>query len=245
MRPSGSRSRLRPNGWRILEETVVALRALFVGEPWGGRTHVAPIAGPLLPPGHPELWVGGPLTRGDRRRRAVRRRLERMGDGRRRPSRRPPPSSAALADGRTVVSHVGRDRPRRNRCERPGTAARRAPGQRPLDGRMAGECGGPPSIRRPSCGRWAARGSSCFPWAATTGSRSWPEPFADEQRGVEARQTPDTPTGCWKSGTPSPRPFGRRWGSGWRGDSSRSPRSTTRGRSCSSGRSDRRFRPAS
>lgn len=43
----------------ILEETVVALRALFVGEPWGGGTHVAPIAGPLLPPGHPELWVGG------------------------------------------------------------------------------------------------------------------------------------------------------------------------------------------
>ncbi len=43
----------------ILEETVSALRALFVGEPWGGGTHVPPIAGPLLPPGHPELWVGG------------------------------------------------------------------------------------------------------------------------------------------------------------------------------------------
>jgi alkanesulfonate monooxygenase SsuD/methylene tetrahydromethanopterin reductase-like flavin-dependent oxidoreductase (luciferase family) len=43
----------------ILEETVLALRALFVGEPWGGGAHVPAIAGPLLPPGHPELWVGG------------------------------------------------------------------------------------------------------------------------------------------------------------------------------------------
>jgi alkanesulfonate monooxygenase SsuD/methylene tetrahydromethanopterin reductase-like flavin-dependent oxidoreductase (luciferase family) len=43
----------------ILEETVDALQALFVGERWGGGTHVPPIAGPLLPPGHPELWVGG------------------------------------------------------------------------------------------------------------------------------------------------------------------------------------------
>jgi alkanesulfonate monooxygenase SsuD/methylene tetrahydromethanopterin reductase-like flavin-dependent oxidoreductase (luciferase family) len=43
----------------ILEETVDALRALFAGEPWGGGIHVPPIAGPVLPPGHPELWVGG------------------------------------------------------------------------------------------------------------------------------------------------------------------------------------------
>jgi alkanesulfonate monooxygenase SsuD/methylene tetrahydromethanopterin reductase-like flavin-dependent oxidoreductase (luciferase family) len=42
-----------------LEETVGALRALFVGEPWGGGTHVPPMDGPLLPPGHPELWIGG------------------------------------------------------------------------------------------------------------------------------------------------------------------------------------------
>jgi len=43
----------------ILEETVGALRALFLGEPWRGGTHVPAIAGPLLPPGSPELWVGG------------------------------------------------------------------------------------------------------------------------------------------------------------------------------------------
>jgi alkanesulfonate monooxygenase SsuD/methylene tetrahydromethanopterin reductase-like flavin-dependent oxidoreductase (luciferase family) len=43
----------------ILEETVGALRALFAGEPWAGGTHIPPIAGPLLPPGRPELWVGG------------------------------------------------------------------------------------------------------------------------------------------------------------------------------------------
>jgi alkanesulfonate monooxygenase SsuD/methylene tetrahydromethanopterin reductase-like flavin-dependent oxidoreductase (luciferase family) len=43
----------------ILEETVGALRALFGGEPWPGTPHVPAIAGPLLPAGDPELWVGG------------------------------------------------------------------------------------------------------------------------------------------------------------------------------------------
>jgi alkanesulfonate monooxygenase SsuD/methylene tetrahydromethanopterin reductase-like flavin-dependent oxidoreductase (luciferase family) len=43
----------------ILEETVEALRGLFGGEPWPGGAHVPAIAGPLLPPGDPELWVGG------------------------------------------------------------------------------------------------------------------------------------------------------------------------------------------
>lgn len=42
-----------------LEETVGALRALFGGERWPGGAHVPAIAGPLLPPGNPELWVGG------------------------------------------------------------------------------------------------------------------------------------------------------------------------------------------
>ena len=43
----------------IVEETVGALRALFGGDPWLGGSQVPPIAGPLLPPGDPELWVGG------------------------------------------------------------------------------------------------------------------------------------------------------------------------------------------
>lgn len=43
----------------ILEETVEAVRALFGREPWPGGAHVPAIAGPLLPPGAPELWVGG------------------------------------------------------------------------------------------------------------------------------------------------------------------------------------------
>jgi alkanesulfonate monooxygenase SsuD/methylene tetrahydromethanopterin reductase-like flavin-dependent oxidoreductase (luciferase family) len=43
----------------LLAETVCAMRRLFVGEPWEGGPHVPPIAGPLLPPGHPEVWVGG------------------------------------------------------------------------------------------------------------------------------------------------------------------------------------------
>ncbi|MGZ5298083.1 MAG: LLM class flavin-dependent oxidoreductase [Actinomycetota bacterium] len=42
-----------------LEETVSALRALFHGAAWPGGTHVPALAGPLLPPGSPELWVGG------------------------------------------------------------------------------------------------------------------------------------------------------------------------------------------
>jgi alkanesulfonate monooxygenase SsuD/methylene tetrahydromethanopterin reductase-like flavin-dependent oxidoreductase (luciferase family) len=46
-----------------LEETVGALRALFGGEPWPGSPQVPPIAGPLLPPGDPELWVGGRSTK--------------------------------------------------------------------------------------------------------------------------------------------------------------------------------------
>ena len=43
----------------ILEETADALRTLFGGEPWSGGAHVPAIAGRLLPPGEPELWVGG------------------------------------------------------------------------------------------------------------------------------------------------------------------------------------------
>jgi alkanesulfonate monooxygenase SsuD/methylene tetrahydromethanopterin reductase-like flavin-dependent oxidoreductase (luciferase family) len=43
----------------LLEETVAALRALFGGDAWPGGTLVPPLAGPLLPPGSPALWVGG------------------------------------------------------------------------------------------------------------------------------------------------------------------------------------------
>jgi alkanesulfonate monooxygenase SsuD/methylene tetrahydromethanopterin reductase-like flavin-dependent oxidoreductase (luciferase family) len=43
----------------VMEETVAALRELFGGRPWPGGIHVPAIAGPLLPPGGPELWVGG------------------------------------------------------------------------------------------------------------------------------------------------------------------------------------------
>jgi alkanesulfonate monooxygenase SsuD/methylene tetrahydromethanopterin reductase-like flavin-dependent oxidoreductase (luciferase family) len=43
----------------LLEETTRAVRALFSGERWSGGAHVPPIAGPLLPPGSPEVWVGG------------------------------------------------------------------------------------------------------------------------------------------------------------------------------------------
>jgi alkanesulfonate monooxygenase SsuD/methylene tetrahydromethanopterin reductase-like flavin-dependent oxidoreductase (luciferase family) len=43
----------------LLEETLDALRALFEGRPWPGGPHVPAMAGPLLPPGSPQLWAGG------------------------------------------------------------------------------------------------------------------------------------------------------------------------------------------
>ena len=43
----------------LLEETTDALRALFAGEAWPGGDHVPPIAGPILPPAAPALWIGG------------------------------------------------------------------------------------------------------------------------------------------------------------------------------------------
>jgi alkanesulfonate monooxygenase SsuD/methylene tetrahydromethanopterin reductase-like flavin-dependent oxidoreductase (luciferase family) len=42
-----------------LADTVDALRSLFEGRSWPGSEHVPPLPGPLLPPGSPELWVGG------------------------------------------------------------------------------------------------------------------------------------------------------------------------------------------
>jgi len=43
----------------LLEETALALRALFSGRAWPGGEQVPPLEGPLLPPGSPQLWVGG------------------------------------------------------------------------------------------------------------------------------------------------------------------------------------------
>jgi len=37
----------------------LAIRALFRGGTWPGGAHVPPMVGPLLPPGDPEIWVGG------------------------------------------------------------------------------------------------------------------------------------------------------------------------------------------
>lgn len=44
---------------RLLEESVGAMRALFEGRPWPGGDHVPALAGPIVPAGSPELWVGG------------------------------------------------------------------------------------------------------------------------------------------------------------------------------------------
>jgi alkanesulfonate monooxygenase SsuD/methylene tetrahydromethanopterin reductase-like flavin-dependent oxidoreductase (luciferase family) len=47
----------------ILEETVRAVQALFVGDVWPGGDHVPRLTGPLVPPpstpGGPPVWIGG------------------------------------------------------------------------------------------------------------------------------------------------------------------------------------------
>jgi alkanesulfonate monooxygenase SsuD/methylene tetrahydromethanopterin reductase-like flavin-dependent oxidoreductase (luciferase family) len=43
----------------LAEETALALRALFAGDRWPGGERIPPIAGPLLPPGSPRVWIGG------------------------------------------------------------------------------------------------------------------------------------------------------------------------------------------
>jgi alkanesulfonate monooxygenase SsuD/methylene tetrahydromethanopterin reductase-like flavin-dependent oxidoreductase (luciferase family) len=43
----------------LLEETVLALQALFGGRTWPGGDHLPSLPGPLLPPGEPAIWVGG------------------------------------------------------------------------------------------------------------------------------------------------------------------------------------------
>jgi alkanesulfonate monooxygenase SsuD/methylene tetrahydromethanopterin reductase-like flavin-dependent oxidoreductase (luciferase family) len=46
-----------------LEETSLALRALFRGEPWPGGEAIPPIAGPLLPAAAADVWIGGTSER--------------------------------------------------------------------------------------------------------------------------------------------------------------------------------------
>lgn len=46
-----------------LGETALALRALFRGEPWEGGAAVGPVAGPLVPPGAADVWIGGTSER--------------------------------------------------------------------------------------------------------------------------------------------------------------------------------------
>jgi alkanesulfonate monooxygenase SsuD/methylene tetrahydromethanopterin reductase-like flavin-dependent oxidoreductase (luciferase family) len=43
----------------VLDEASAALTDLFEGRPWPGGSHVPAIAGPLLPPGRPAIWIGG------------------------------------------------------------------------------------------------------------------------------------------------------------------------------------------
>jgi alkanesulfonate monooxygenase SsuD/methylene tetrahydromethanopterin reductase-like flavin-dependent oxidoreductase (luciferase family) len=43
----------------LLEETAEALGALFAGRTWPGGKAVSAMTGPLLPPGSPQIWIGG------------------------------------------------------------------------------------------------------------------------------------------------------------------------------------------
>lgn len=47
----------------LLEETAVALRELFAGRTYTGGTRVPALAGPLLPPGAPRVWLAGTADR--------------------------------------------------------------------------------------------------------------------------------------------------------------------------------------
>ncbi len=46
-----------------LGETSLALRGLFRGEPWAGGEAIGPVAGPLVPPGSADVWIGGTSER--------------------------------------------------------------------------------------------------------------------------------------------------------------------------------------
>jgi alkanesulfonate monooxygenase SsuD/methylene tetrahydromethanopterin reductase-like flavin-dependent oxidoreductase (luciferase family) len=46
-----------------LEETSLALRALFRGAPWPGGASIGPVSGPLLPAASAEVWIGGTSER--------------------------------------------------------------------------------------------------------------------------------------------------------------------------------------
>jgi alkanesulfonate monooxygenase SsuD/methylene tetrahydromethanopterin reductase-like flavin-dependent oxidoreductase (luciferase family) len=48
-----------PERAEAAEESALALRSLFAGAPWPGGDLIPPIAGPLLPPGSPQVWIGG------------------------------------------------------------------------------------------------------------------------------------------------------------------------------------------
>ena len=47
----------------LLEETALATRALFAGEPWPGGSMTPALRGPLLPPATAEVWLGGTSER--------------------------------------------------------------------------------------------------------------------------------------------------------------------------------------
>jgi alkanesulfonate monooxygenase SsuD/methylene tetrahydromethanopterin reductase-like flavin-dependent oxidoreductase (luciferase family) len=46
-----------------LEESSLALRALFRGDPWPGGAAIGPVPGPLLPAASAEVWIGGTSER--------------------------------------------------------------------------------------------------------------------------------------------------------------------------------------
>ena len=110
----------------LLEETALATRALFAGEPWPGGSMTPALRGPLLPPATAGGVARGNVRAGRARGRPDRRRVERLGDA----NRRVPPAVRAArrlgAGGgprpRGGAADVGRDRPGRSGCRRAGLA---------------------------------------------------------------------------------------------------------------------------
>ena len=188
--------------------------------------------GPLLPPGSPEIWVGGLSDAGARRRGARRRRVERL--GRRRRGVRGQGRAAARARGRPGGrAHLGRHRAR-GRGPPPISI-----GCSPRAPRRACRSTASGRARRRSCERssrpWtrpARRGSSCCPPGRPTVSTSsrprWSrERRRDEQRRAqegEARRATPGARGTRRACPPSERD--RRGRDAWPSASSRCRRSS-------------------
>ena len=139
---------------------------------WPGGSHVPAMAGPLLPPGAPAVWVGGLSDAVVAVAAPGGRCVERVGARRRRVRGARSNGCARLADGRPVDADVGRHRPGGGGSRRPRSAccAARAEKGLPVDGVWTGTADELRAVRRRPRRRRARRGSWCCPPGRPTAS---------------------------------------------------------------------------